>query len=80
MREKPADRIHSQRVQITSNPQATAGCKLLGRVKAPDGPGDETKLRNMTAEMGGNRLYLVPKVSQEIHYYTHGEAYLCSEP
>ncbi len=53
-------------MQVTENPQATDGCKLLGRVQVPDGPGDETKMRNMTAQMGGNLLYLVPKV-HEIH-------------
>ncbi len=64
------------RVRVTENSQATAGCKLLGRVKAADQAGDENALRNMTAQIGGNLLFLVPKV-HEAHFYTHGEAYLC---
>lgn len=74
----------AESVRVTSNPDVVRGCRFLGNVDATSGWGGsagtglaqsntEKALRNKTAKLGGNVLFLV---ASGIH--SSGEAYACS--
>ena len=70
-----------QAVRLTRNPQATAGCKFLGRVKVTNNIGMEqveNDMREEAAKLGANVVFAEdqPRGSYEIG----GEAYRCEQP
>lgn len=75
-----------EKVRVTNNQEVVRGCKFLGNVKATSGWGGsgmsgvaanntEVALREKTAKLGGNVVYVV---SSGVH--ATGEAYNCEEP
>lgn len=69
-----------EKVKLVINSNHTMGCKLLGTVKAypPYGlPSDwKIKLRNKTAELGGDTVFATPPGLTVI---VEGEAFDCSQ-
>jgi hypothetical protein len=78
-----------QKVLITSNPDTVKGCRLLGQVKGSDhmwggaagqGAAEDnatTRLKNKTAEMGGNVVFLSRSSTGFSGSSQLGEAYSC---
>jgi hypothetical protein len=75
-----------EKVRTTSNPEVVRGCKFLGNVRATSGWGGpagtgiaghntDVALREKTARLGGNVVYVV-----ESGIHASGEAYLCEAP
>src|SRR5262245_3328100 len=69
-----------EKVRTTTNPDVVRGCKYLGPVKT-HGSGwrgglaaenTEKTIRNKTAEMGGNVVFIITSGQQST-----GDAYLC---
>ncbi len=76
----------AEKVRMTSNPEVVRGCKFLGNVRATSGWGGsagtgiaghntDVTLREKTARLGGNVVYVV-----ESGIHASGEAYLCEAP
>jgi len=67
-----------ERVRITVNSQATAGCKFLGKVKGQL----DADLRNEAAKLGANVVWNETEAVQDKgpRIWQHGEAYSCPTP
>ena len=61
-----------EKVRITTNPQATAGCTFIANVKGQF----DADLRNEAAKVGANIVFNQTQPN-EIHIWQHGEAYSC---
>jgi hypothetical protein len=77
------------RVRLTNNPDVVKDCTFIANVKGKSGWGGaaggsigegqvETKMKNQTAKIGGNTLYLISSKS-EFASWGVGEAYRCPE-
>ncbi len=64
-----------EKVRITTNPQATAGCTFVANVKGKF----DADLRNEAAKVGANLVFNQTQPN-EIHIWQHGEAYSCPFP
>lgn len=74
-----------EKVRVTTNPDVVRGCQFIQTVSATSGWGGaaagtgtantEATLRNRTAKLGGNTLYLV-----QGGVHSSGEAYKCPSP
>lgn len=75
----------AEKVRTTSNPEVVRGCKFVGNVRATSGWGGaagtgiaghntDVALREKTAKLGGNVVYVV-----EAGIHASGEAYLCED-
>jgi hypothetical protein len=76
----------AEKIRMTSNPEVVRGCKFLGNVRATSGWGGsagtgiaghntDVALREKTAKLGGNVVYVV-----ESGIHASGEAYFCEAP
>jgi opacity protein-like surface antigen len=76
----------AEKVRTTSNPEVVRGCTFLGNVRATSGWGGsggtgiagnntDVTLREKTAKLGGNVVYVV-----ESGIHAAGEAYQCETP
>lgn len=74
------------RVRLTNNPDVVKGCEFIANVKGSSGWGRnaaqlgennvENKMKNQTAKLGGNTVYLISSKSGFTSYGI-GEAYRC---
>jgi hypothetical protein len=66
-----------ERVRITVNTQATAGCNFLGKVKGKY----DNDLRNEAAKLGANLVWNETEAMHDTgpRIWQHGEAYRCPD-